>query len=205
MSGIDYYMTVLFKVMANANQYFSEIRYVRRVLSQGIQTVICSAFHGILSWILRLHVDSKNASYLSRFLVLRSSCNRPFGGVRSLRTFTGLAAPPELPTPRTWPGTPPQPTTALSPSVLWEQEGGWSGITFLSPVYVKLFLRKEWLHELGVFVPEERWLRQVWNMFSYYRSPCLCIQLPLQVRYWTRSTFGLTQYRDILVSFNSYS
>lgn len=111
------------KSLLIANQYFSEIRYVRRVLSHRIQTVVCSAFHGILAWIFCLHVDSKNASYLSRLLVRRSSCNRPFGGVRALRAFTGLAAPRELPTPRTWPGTPLQPTTAVSPSVLWEQEG----------------------------------------------------------------------------------
>lgn len=106
-----------------ANQYFSGIRYVRRVLSHGIQTVVCSAFHGILSfWLVCLHVDSENASYLSRFLVLRSSCNRPFVGVRALRAFTGLAAPPELLTPRTWPRTPLQLTTAVRPAVVWQQE-----------------------------------------------------------------------------------
>lgn len=151
---------------------FSGIQYMRRVPSHGIQTVICSAFHGILSfWLFCHHVDSKNVSYLSCFLVLRPLCNKPFGSVRALRTFTGLTVPGHNPR------APPTshmaqdsiaaPPWLSVPQYCDSKRGWWSRITFLSPVYVKLFLWKEWLHEQGVFIPEERWLGWVWNMFSW--------------------------------------
>lgn len=127
MAGINYLMTILLKSWLIANQYFSGIPYMRSVPSHGIQTVISSAFHGILFfWLLCLHVDSKNVSFLSRFLLLKSLCNKPFGSIRLLRAFTGLTVPGqslmEFPPPRTWPRTPLQPPMTVSPTALWQQK-----------------------------------------------------------------------------------
>lgn len=150
-----------FKSWLIANQYFSRIQYIKRVSSHGIQTVICSAFHGIFSFcLLCILMNSKKVLYLSRFPVLRPLCNKPFGSVRALRAFTGLTVL----------GHPPSELSLLahgprlhySPvwlSVHQHSDGNrswWSGITFHSPVYVKLFLWEEWLRKQGVFILEER-------------------------------------------------
>lgn len=101
---------------------------MRSVLSNGFQAVICSAFHGIVSFrLLGLHIDSKEVLYLSRFLTLRPLHNKPFRCARALREFTGLTFfswPPGVPsTLHIAQDSIVDPQPGISCSVLWTARG----------------------------------------------------------------------------------